>query len=472
MGGIAAIAGSAAFTGTFKGEVITPEVPEYEDARLIWNRDFDRRPRVIVRPVDTDDVVAAVRFARDNDLLVAVRSGGHSYPGHSTCDDGMVIDLGRMNRIRLDPETGIVRAQAGVLLRDVDSATAVHGLVLPAGIVSHTGLAGLALGGGIGYLTRSFGLTCDQFVRLRVVTAAGDVVTASATENEDLFWGLKGGGGNFGIVTEFECRTHVLGNVQGGQLYFPMSQAVDVILGLGEIMEHAPREMCVSHGLAVNPAFTPAADESEWLLAVNVVYRGEPGDEPLREVTGFAKPVHNSIGPANFLEAQQRFDNASGHGTGWYMKSGHTRELSSSLVESFVQHSLDHLEIASPNVLQEVFSLHSIGGAAGDVAEDDTAYSGRAAQWHCSIEVGFTKPQERERVVGWTRRAWETTRQHLDMTTSYVNMMFQDGSGSLADVYGDAKLQRLRQVKTAWDPQNFFRLNSNIKPLGGDQLDG
>ncbi|MFC9664080.1 FAD-binding oxidoreductase [Nocardia sp. NPDC127606] len=453
------------FLSSIKGVVIAESDSGYGEARAIWNGDVKRRPIAIVQVADVEDVVSTIRYARDAELPLAVRGGGHSYPGHSTCDDGLVLDLSRMRHVELDPATGYVNAQGGALLGSVDNVTVPNGLVTPAGIVSHTGLGGLALGGGIGYTTRSFGLTCDQFVRLRLVTADGDALWVSNTENPDLFWALRGGGGNFGVVTDFTLRTHELGPVYSGRLFYRMSEAVDVIVGVSEIMKHAPRETSVTFSLGINPASTPLGDSrmGERLLSINVVHRGHPDDDIVREIRSFRKALFDNIEPRDFLSVQSYYDKVSDRGFGWYMKSGHTRELSRGFAERMVESCLEYRKVASPSVPKEVYAIQSLGGAASDVPEDASAYSGRAAQWHCAIEVGFTTNDERDRIVDWTKETWSETQKHLDMKTSYVNLSFDEGS--LDDVYGAEKLQCLQKLKGIYDPENLFRFNTNIEPL-------
>ncbi|MBQ7804045.1 FAD-binding oxidoreductase [Rhodococcus sp. (in: high G+C Gram-positive bacteria)] len=446
--------------------MITASDANYDEARAIWNGDVHRRPHAVVQVTDVEDVVNTIRYAGEAELPLAVRGGGHSYPGHSTCDEGLVLDLSRMRHVELDRATGYVDAQGGALLGSVDDITVPAGLVTPAGIVSHTGLGGLSLGGGIGYTTRSFGLTCDQFVRVRLVTADGDVLWASETENPDLFWALRGGGGNFGVVTDFTLRTHELGPVQSGRLFYKMSEAVDIIVGVSEIMKHAPRETSVTFSLGVNPEIIPALADSgmdERLLSINLVHRGQAEDEIIREIRSFHKALFDTIGTQDFLSVQRYYDKISDRGFGWYMKSGHTRELTREFAERMVESCLEYRKIASPHVAREVYAIQSLGGAASDIAEDATAYSGRAAQWHCAIEVGFTTHDERDRIVSWTKETWAETKKHLDMTTSYVNLSFDEGS--LVNVYGEEKLQRLQKIKGIYDPENMFRFNTNIEPL-------
>lgn len=461
--------GATTLIRTFKGAISTPESTDYNHARSVWNKDANKYPIAVLRPADVDDVVAAVRFARDADVPVAVRCGGHSYQGHSTCNGGVVIDLSaNMGLVELRADSLSVRAQGGALLGAVDRTLVPAGRVMPAGIVSHTGLGGLALGGGIGHLTRSLGLTCDQFIRLQVVTASGEVVYASETENPDLFWALRGGGGNFGIVTEFECRTHPLGPIQSGMLVYRMDDAVETIASIADLMPHAPRELGIILALAIKPERTPlagVADAAERYVGVNVVYRGNAEDDILRELrAACGKPLHDSIGEADYIALQTRLDAVSEHGVGWYMKSGHARNLNAGLIECMAEGAMNFQAIASPDVHREVYAVQALGGAASDIAEDATAYSGRDAQWHCAVEVGYTTSEERERIVTWTKNSWADTEKHLDMRTSYVNLNFEDGPEAVENVYGAWKLDRLRRVKAEFDPDNVFNLNVNIAP--------
>ncbi|HKY82115.1 MAG TPA: BBE domain-containing protein [Sphingobium sp.] len=291
---------------------------------------------------------------------------------------------------------------------------------------------------------------------------------SARNENADLFWALRGGGGNFGIVTDFELRTHELGPLQGGPLFYRMDDAVEVIQDLSALMKDAPREMSLTMALAIKPGMTPMASEfseDDRLLMVNVVHRGGAEDEILRAVRSCKPALYDFVGDLDFLDLQRRLDQVSQHGVGWYMKSGHAKTLGSGLIEQMVTNSMEYQRIASPDVLREVYAIQSLGGAASDVAEEDTAYSGRDAQWHCAVEVGFMDQEERDKVVAWTKSTWAETEKHLDLKTSYVNMNFEEGKGALENVYGASKLERLRAVKAAYDPENFFRLNTNIQPV-------
>lgn len=461
------LVGSVAFQRAFGGDVVTASSPDYDSARKLWNGDIDRKPIAVVKATSDADVAMAIRFARDAGVPLGVRGGGHSYPGHSMVEGGLVIDLSRMGAVTPDPDNMRVTIGGGALLGSVDQALTPLGHVMPAGVVSHTGMPGLALGGGVGYLSRSFGLTCDQFVRLRVVTAEGEVVYASADENSDLFWALRGGGGNFGVVTEFKCRTHILGPVQAGALVYRMSDAPDICLAMNEVLQAGPRELMLAFSQGYDPE--KFGLQGERLLVVYVVYRGNPEDSILAQVRGVHPALVDTVAPTDWITQQTMHDQAAKPGIGWYMKSGYTRTLSRELLELIARDSVDYRSnVSSPAVGREVYTLQSLGGAIQDVDDEDSAYSGREALWHGAIEAGFTSQEERDRILPWVRDAFSRTRELMDMTTSYVNLNFEQGTGGadpLLEVFGAEKYARLRRIKTQWDPQNLFRHNFNIKPL-------
>jgi FAD/FMN-containing dehydrogenase len=460
----------AALQSQFAGEMILPDDERYDDARAIWNADADRRPLAIAKCAGVADVIEAVKFARAENVLVAVRSGGHSYPGHSAVDDGMIIDLSQMRGIQVDPEARIMRAQAGVRLGDVDRENAAFGLALPSGVVSGTGMAGLALGGGFGRLTRLHGLTCDTFLRLDVVTADGELVHASPTENRDLFWGLRGGGGNFGIVTQFECRVFPVDPVQSGWLYYSMDHAAEVLRATRDLPVEGPRELSLFTVLGNSAAttFSPVdASPTDRLIGVQVFYAGSPYD--MREALGVLDhipSVGGEIVTKTYLEAQHEFDWSNAYGTGWYMKSGQTRTLSDELIEVAVDRAPKH------GIDGAVLAFNSHGGRMSEVGEMESAASGREGNWHLSMQVAFKTAEEREHMVGWAKDTYNALSPLLDLGTAYVN--FMDDSKDLSQlerVYGAEKFRKLRELKTVWDPENFFRRNSNIPPLGPDGAD-
>jgi FAD/FMN-containing dehydrogenase len=457
------LTGWNAFSQRFSGDLIRPSHADYDVQRAIWNGDFDKHPMLIARCKSLSDVVCAVRFARDHDVLVAVRSGGHSYPGHSTCDGGILIDLAPMRAITVDVKSRTVRIQGGALLRDVDRATSDVGMVMPAGVVSHTGMAGLALGGGFGYVSRKYGLTCDNFLRLTVVTAQGTVVHASATEHPDLLWGLRGGGGNFGIVTEFECRIHPLDAVQCGWLYFPMEQATEVLSMHRHIAAAGPRELTVQYMLGTPAQHALVRVDSkpgQQLLGARLCYAGDErsGNSAMHDLRHGIRPLVDTVQPRRFADVQQEFDLFSQRGIGWYMKSAQTRDLSIPAIEAAVEASMRHC------TERALLAIITMGGAIGDVGEMDSAYSGRGANWHISLEAAFTSPEERKERIAWSRNTHRELQPLLDCRTSYVNMLDDTDIGRLEVLYGAEKFQRLRRLKAVYDPDNFFRCNSNIPP--------
>jgi FAD/FMN-containing dehydrogenase len=448
----------------FEGELVSPGHPDYERRRRIWNGDIDRRPAVIAMCRSVGDVALAVRHAREAGLVIAVRSGGHSYPGHSVCEGGLVVDLSNMNQVAFAEDGTTVRVGAGALLGTVDQATVARGRVVPAGIVSHTGFAGLALGGGMGYLTRSHGMTCDHLTGFTVVTADGEIVRADADRHPDLFWALRGGGGNFGIVTEFECTTSPVPALCVGNLFYPADRAVEIFEGVRDLVESGPRALSVRLVSGMTAPGENGAHERD-VVGVRVIYQGQPGDAVLSELRQISEPIRDDIAVTGYLRLQTEFDEFSQRGIGWYMKSGHTRKLSSGGLGAMIEATLSHQEVASDRVLRSVHSIASLGGAASDVPEMATAYSGRDAGWHFAVEVGFTNAEERRRIVGNTRETWATIEPHLDMGTSYVNMLFEEQLASMERVYGTEKFAKLRRIKTAYDPENVFRHNANIPPL-------
>jgi FAD/FMN-containing dehydrogenase len=461
------ISGFDSFQAAFSGRLVIPGDGDYDRQRAIWNGGIDRRPAVIARCSSVTDVVSAVKFARESELVVAVRSGGHSYPGHCVCDGGMVIDLAPMRQITFTEADTNVRVGAGVLLRDVDRATTARDRVIPAGIVSHTGFAGLALGGGFGYLTRSCGMTCDQIMRFQVVTADGSVVHASEKENTELFWALRGGGGNFGVVTEFECRLSPLPQINAGMVVAPASRMVASVERVRDIMNSGMRHVCVGIIFGNHRTLRGVAPDAEGgVFALRVVHQGDESDPVLRELRRHAAPIIDTIERRNYCDVQSELDDDSPRGVSWYMKSGQSETLSRDLIETAEQAQDDYYTVASERVERSIHTIMSIGGAASDVPEMATAYPGRAAQWHLAIEVGFTDEIEEARIVAKTRESWAAIEPHLDMQTSYVNMFFDEETSSLARVYGPQKFQRLREVKAKYDPTNLFSHNSNIPPAG------
>jgi hypothetical protein len=462
LGAIAEL--EASFRGQLeqpRGALVRPDDATYDEQRKIWNGSIDRRPDLIARCAGVADVIAAVRYGREGGQVVAVRSGGHSYPGLCVCDGGMVIDLGQMRGIRVDPEARIARAQAGVLLGELDREAQTFGLAVPAGIVTHTGLAGLTLGGGIGWLERKYGLTIDQLLSVDVVTADGQFVRASEEENADLFWGLRGGGGNFGIVTEFEFRLNPVGPmVFAGPIVWAMEDSPKVLRFYREWIREVPDELTtiVTHRRVMPAPTVPEELHGKHVVIVGTCYAGpvEEGETVLKPLREFGSPLIDGCAPMPYTKQQAALDPSFPHDWWYYIRSCNLAELTDEVNDVLVDHGLG---IASP---MTVFSIFHLGGAVARVGEDETAFGGRDAG-HTVNVVGITATgegfeQERE----WTRELWTALAPHHQNV--YVNFLMEEGEERVRQAYGAAKYDRLKALKRKYDPENFFRLNQNIPP--------
>jgi FAD/FMN-containing dehydrogenase len=402
-----------------------------------------------------------LKLARQTGLQLAVRSGGHSFPGSSVCDGGVVIDLSLMKGIRVDPGERTARAQAGVLLGELDRQTQAHGLAAPSGIVTHTGLAGLTLGGGIGWLMRKHGLTIDQLVCVEVVTADGGLVRASESENPDLFWGVRGGGGNFGIATEFEFRLHPVGPmVVAGPVFWRMKDSPKVLRFYRDWIAEAPDELMtiVIHRRAPPLPFVPTELHGELVVAVACCYAGEiaDGEEVVRPLKAFGSPVLDLLKPKPFLEHQAMFDPSFPHGWWYYMRSCDVAGLSDEVVEITAEHSM---RIASPRT---AFPIWQRGGASAQVGEADTAFGGRDAGFTFNITAMTEGAEGFEEERAWARGLWSALQPHH--TSVYVNFLMEEGPERVRQAYGAEKYDRLKALKRRWDPANLFQLNQNIPP--------
>jgi hypothetical protein len=445
----------------FGGALIRPGDETYHEQCRIWNASIDRRPALIARCAGVADVIRAVRFAREHEQLVAVRSGRHSYPGLGVCDGGMVIDLGQMKGIRVNPKIGTARAQAGVLLGELDRETQAFGLVVPAGIVTHTGLAGLTLGGGIGWLERKYGLTIDQLRSVDVVTAEGEFVTASEDDNDDLFWGVRGGGGNFGIVTEFDFRLNPVGpTVLAGPVMWAMEDSPRVLRFYREWVKEVPDELTtiVTHRRVPPVPAMPEDLHGRHVVVVGTCYAG-PVDEgervvqPLRE---FGPPLLDGCGQMPFTKHQGMLDPSFPHGWWYYIRSCNLAELTDEVIDILVDHG--H-RIVSPLT---VFSIYHLGGAVARVGEDETAFGARDAG-HTVNVIGITRTREGfEEEREWARGLWTALQPHHQNV--YVNFLMEEGEDRIREAYGATKHDRLKALKRKYDPDNFFRLNQNIRP--------
>lgn len=445
----------------FQGEVILPGDGAYDSARTIWNAMIDRRPAVIARCATTADVVRGVNFARDNGLLLAVRGGGHNIAGNAMCDDGLVIDLSKMRAARVDPGGRRVSIEGGATLGDLDAATQAHGLATPVGINSTTGVGGLTLGGGFGWLSRKHGMTVDNLEAAEVVTAAGEVVRASASEHPDLFWALRGGGGNFGVVTRFEFRLHPVGpDVLSGLIVYPLSQAKSVLQQYRAFAAAAPDELAVWAVLRQAPPlpFLPTEFHGEGMIALALLYAGDPkiGEPLVAPLREFGKPVGEHVGVQPYVAWQQAFDPLLTPGARNYWKSHNFSTLDDGLFEVVLEH-VDRL----PTPQCEIF-FGAIGGATARPDPGATAYAHRDAQFVMNFHGRWEVPADDERCIRWARDFFDASAPYASSGV-YVNFMTADETARVRSAYGPNH-DRLVQVKRQYDPANLFRMNQNIAP--------
>ena len=446
---------------SFGGELIGPSDPAYETHRKIWNGAIDRRPALIARCTGVADVIAAVRFARAGALTVAVRGGGHSFPGLSLCDGGIVIDLAPMKGIRVDPGARTARAQAGVLLGELDRETQQFGLAVPSGIVTHTGVSGLTLGGGIGWIMRKHGLTIDQLISVDVVTADGELVKASEDENADLFWGIRGGGGNFGIVTEFEFRAVPLDPiVLAGPIFWAMEDSPEVLRFYRDWIADAPDELMtiVVHRKAPPLPIVPPELHGRLVVVVISCYAGpvEEGERVVAPLRAFGSPLLDGCAPKPYLAHQAMFDPAFRPGWWYYFRACDVDVLTDEIIDITVEHSL---RIRSPLT---AFPIWQMGGEVARVDEAATAFRGRDAGHSFNISGMTAGPDGFEEEREWARGLWSALEPWH--TSVYVNFLMEEGQERVRAAYGPAKYDRLKALKRRYDPENFFRLNQNIPP--------
>ena len=434
------------------GPLIRPGDEDYDSARRIWNASIDKRPGLIVRCSGLADVIAAVNFAREHGLLVAVRGGGHNVGGRALCDGGLVIDLSRMKGIHVDAATRRVRAQPGATLGDLDRETHVHGLTVPVGVVSKTGIAGLTLGGGVGWLARKYGLTVDNVLSLEVVTADGQVLIASADQHPDLFWALRGGGGNFGVVTSFEYRAHPVSTVLGGLVLHPRSQAVDLLKFYREFTASAPDELGTYAVLLSTPDGTPVAGIAT--CDCGGIAEGERVLAPLR---AFGSPILDAIQPMPFPVMQTLLDGAGADGNQNYWKSTFLREVSDQAIETVVSHAN---RATSP--LTAVL-IEQYGGAASRVANDATAFAHRNVEYDFGILSAWTDPADSARHIAWTREFADAMAPYRSGAYLLNFLDREEGEDTIRAAFG-INYARLVAIKSKYDPANFFRVNQNIVP--------
>ena len=439
------------FQTAFRGEVIQPSDSGYETARKIWNSSIDKHPGIIARCSGVADVVAAVNFARENELLVAVRGGGHNVSGRALCDDGIVIDLSGMKGIHVDAKARIARVQGGATLGDVDRETHLFGLAVPAGVISKTGIGGLTLGGGVGWLVRKYGLTCDNVLSFDLVTANGELRVASVSENEDLFWALRGGGGNFGIVTSFEFRVHPVSTVLGGLVMYPRDRAVEVLQFYRDFTQSAPEELTAYAALVHTPDGIPA-------VAVIACYCGDvaEGEQVFKPLRTFSSPMMDAIQIMPFPQMQTLLDAAFPDGNQNYWKSTFLRELSDDAILVLVEHAN---RATSP--LSGV-TIEYYGGVASRVGVSETAFAQRQAQYDVAILAQWVDPGESQRHIGWAHGLADSMRP-FSSGAYFLNFLGEEGEDTVKAAFGP-NYDRLTAIKKKYDPKNFFCMNQNIKP--------
>jgi FAD/FMN-containing dehydrogenase len=440
------------FGRTLRGALILQDHPEYEVARKVWNGMVDKRPSMIVRCADAGDVATAVDFARDHGLRVAVRGGGHNLAGSAVCDDGLVIDLSAMKRIEVDADRRIARAQAGLNLGEFDAATQAFGLATTMGVNGDTGISGLTLGGGFGKLGRKYGLACDNLLAAEVVTADGALVTANASENPDLFWGLRGGGGNFGVVTRFEYRLHPVGpTVLAGSVLYDWAQAREALRFYAEFSSRAPDELSADAVLMTSP-------EGERLFGISVCWCGDldEGARVLEPLQAHRPPLEVGIAPTPYLQVQSASDRFFSRGRRYYWKAQFLREISDSAIDALLEAYASAPSVSALAVLQQV------GGAIARVPPSATAYAQRDAAYDCFPVAIWDDPAEDEANIRWARELWTALRP-FSTGGVYVNNLGDEGEDRVRAAYGE-NYARLVALKTRYDPSNLFRLNQNIRP--------
>jgi len=446
--GIASVRELAASLG---GKLLLTGDAGYDEARLIWNGMIDRRPALIVRCADAADVARAVAFARANELVVSVRGGDHNAAGNAVCEGGLMIDLSPMKRITVDPVTGTARAEPGLRWREFDQETQRHGLATTGGTVSDTGLSGLTLGGGLGWLAGRHGLTCDNLLGAEVVTADGRRLRASASENADLFWALRGGSGNFGVVTAFEFQLHRVGpTVMAGMVAHPLERAPEVLRFYREFIAAAPDEVNTIAGFFTTP-------DGAKMLAIAVCHCGslEAGELALEPLRKFGPPVLDQIGAVPYLQFQSGLDDTFPRGRRYYFKSALIRDMSDELIELTAER---FATVPSPFTW---LLFQGIGNAANRVAPAATAFAHRDAHWDGVVLCAWEDPAEDAAQIAWSRELWNAWRP-LSIGV-YVNGVAEGDREEIGAAYG-ARYERLVALKTKYDPTNLFRLNANIRP--------
>jgi FAD/FMN-containing dehydrogenase len=448
----------------FRGALLRPGEEGYDDARRVWNGAIDRRPALIARCAGADDVTAAVRFARDGDLAVSVRGGGHSIAGHSVCEGGVMIDLSLMRSVRVDPERRVARVAGGALWSDVDRACAPHGLATTGGIISHTGVAGLTLGGGLGHLMRKHGLTVDSLLAVELVTADGDQMRVDAESEPELFWGLRGGGGNFGIATAFEFRLHPVGPIiLGGPIFWPIEEMPRVLRFLRDFAPEAPDELGITLSIAAAPPapFLPLERFGKPITGVVLAWAGDlsEGEKAIAPLRDAAPAVAQVVRPIPYVALQGMLDGGAPHGRHYYWRSHRVETFPDELIEIFAARV--------ESVTAPFWQLNgwAVGGAASRVDPADTAVGQREVGFDLNVVAAWPPPDTAaDAHVAWVREGWTQMEPYAEGV--YANFISDEGKAGVEAAYGE-RLARLTALKDRYDPTNFFRLNANVPPSHG-----
>ena len=449
----------ARFAQTLRGELIQPEDSEYDSARAVYNGMIDKRPRWIARCADIADILASVKFGRENRLDTAIRGGGHSAPGLGLVNDGLVIDLSRLKGIRVDPEAKTVRVEPGCRWAEVDHATHAFGLATVSGVIANTGVAGLTLGGGHGYLTRKYGLTIDNLVSADVVLADGRLVHASERDNQDLFWALRGGGGNFGVVTSFEFRLHPVDTVIAGPLFWPIERLEDTLRWYREWLPQASEDIYAFYFTGAVPPADPFPEAIREKKTCGLVWcclgsekKAKAEFQAARDV---AKPLFEHVGPVPYPALQSMFDALYPPGLQWYWKGDFVRQIPDQAIA-------EHRRFAEVPTGHSVMHLYPVNGAAHRVKKDATAWGYRDANWSMIFAGADPDPANKDKFTTWVRGYWEALHP-FTAGGSYVNFLMDEGPDRVRATYG-GNYERLQRIKMKYDPDNFFHVNQNIEP--------
>jgi len=441
---------------SLRGSVIIPNSDGYDDARQIWNGMINRRPAMIVRCAGTADVVSTVNFAREHGVLISIKGGGHNVSGNAVCEGGLMIDLSGMRGVHVNPRTKRARAEGGATWGDFDAATQLFGLASTGGLISNTGVAGLTLGGGIGWLSPSYGLACDNLISADVVTASGEVITANADENNDLFWGLKGGGGNFGVTTSFEFEVYPVGpELFGGMILYPLNEAQEVLENFIEFMSSAPDTLGAMAGFTTTPDEVP-------VLAIIAVYNGPiaDGEATLEPLRSYKPPILDTMAASSYRKIQTLFDAGVPTGARYYWKSSFLNCLPGEALSIVIEQVRNR-----PSLKSKIF-LEFLGGKLARISKDSAVFDHRTSPYNYLI-IGQWEDEENDEINRqWARESWRAMDSYASerVYVNYLGTEADEGGNRLAEAYGPEKFDKLQSLKRKYDPTNLFRMNQNIPP--------